>query len=29
MLIFKMADVSHVVFHIQLCWTTHDVPLMV
>ena len=28
MLIFKMADVSHVVFHVRLWWTTHDVPLM-
>jgi len=24
MLIFKMADVSHVVFHVRLWWTTHE-----
>jgi len=29
MLIFKIADVSHVVFHERLWWTTDDVPLMV
>ena len=28
-LTFKMVDVSHVVFHVRLWWTTHDVPLMV
>jgi len=28
-LIFKMADVSHVVMHVRLWWTTHDVTLMV
>jgi len=28
MSIFKMADVSHVVFHVRQWWTTYDVALM-